>query len=122
MGKKPPDDKEEREKMRAGMKTVNDGYNVQLQKIMTKEQYVSYTKKRSESEQRMKKYRREGESTFNSEHLCISVSFCSFVIEIKERINYEETYIPACLLLFACYYRLWWKQESRRKILAGYAG
>ena len=51
--------KEEREKMRAEMKNANDEYNAQLQKIMTEEQYASYTKKQSEREQRMKEGRRE---------------------------------------------------------------
>ena len=50
---------EEREKMRAEMKNANDEYNAQLQKIMTEEQYASYTKKQSEREQRMKEGRRE---------------------------------------------------------------
>ena len=55
-GKKAPQmTKEEREKMRAEMKNAN----AQLQKIMTEEQYASYTKKQSEREQRMKEGRRE---------------------------------------------------------------
>lgn len=59
-GKKAPQmTKEEREKMRAEMKNANDEYNAQLQKIMTEEQYASYTKKQSEREQRMKEGRRE---------------------------------------------------------------
>lgn len=59
-GKKTPEmTKEEREKMRAEMKAANDEYNVQLQKIMTKEQYASYMKKQSEREQQMKDSRRQ---------------------------------------------------------------
>ena len=57
--KAPQMTKEEREKMRAEMKNANDEYNAQLQKIMTEEQYASYTKKQSEREQRMKEGRRE---------------------------------------------------------------
>lgn len=49
--------KEEREKMRAEMKTARENYNVQLQKIMTPDQYASYLKKQSEREQRMKEGR-----------------------------------------------------------------
>ena len=41
------------------MENANDEYNAQLQKIMTEEQYASYTKKQSEREQRMKEGRRE---------------------------------------------------------------
>lgn len=59
-GKKTPEvAKEKREKMRAEMKAANEAYNVQLQKIMTKEQYASYVKKQSEREQRMKDGRRQ---------------------------------------------------------------
>lgn len=61
-GKKAPQmTKEEREKMRAEMKNANDEYNAQLQKIMTEEQYASYTKKQSEREQRMKEGREREE-------------------------------------------------------------
>lgn len=49
--------KEEREKMRAEMKTARENYYVQLQKIMTPDQYASYLKKQSEREQRMKEGR-----------------------------------------------------------------
>lgn len=48
---------EEREKMRAEMKAAKENYNVQLQKIMTPDQYASYLKKQSEREQRMKEGR-----------------------------------------------------------------
>lgn len=48
---------EEREKMRAEMKAARENYNVQLQKIMTPDQYASYLKKQSEREQRMKEGR-----------------------------------------------------------------
>ena len=51
--------KEEREKMRAEMKANSEAYNAQLQKIMTKDQYASYTKKQAEREQRMKDGRRQ---------------------------------------------------------------
>ena len=52
-GKKAP------EKMRAEMKANSEAYNAQLQKIMTKDQYASYTKKQAEREQRMKDGRRQ---------------------------------------------------------------
>ena len=59
-GKKAPEmTKEEREKMRAEMKANSEAYNAQLQKIMTKDQYASYTKKQAEREQRMKDGRRQ---------------------------------------------------------------
>lgn len=48
---------EEREKMRVEMKAAKENYNVQLQKIMTPDQYASYLKKQSEREQRMKEGR-----------------------------------------------------------------
>ena len=51
--------KEEREKMRAETKANSEAYNAQLQKIMTKDQYASYTKKQAEREQRMKDGRRQ---------------------------------------------------------------
>ena len=51
--------KEEREKMCAEMKANSEAYNAQLQKIMTKDQYASYTKKQAEREQRMKDGRRQ---------------------------------------------------------------
>lgn len=57
--KAPKMTKEEREKMRAEMKTAGDEYNAQLQKIMTKEQYAAYTKKQAEREQRMKDGRKQ---------------------------------------------------------------
>lgn len=56
--KAPEMTKEDRQKMRDEMKANSEAYNAQLQKIMTKEQYDSYTKKKAEQNRNQKKDRK----------------------------------------------------------------
>lgn len=58
-GKKAPKmTKEDREKMRSEANASREAYDVQLKKIMTKEQYNAYTQKQAERQQKMKEGRR----------------------------------------------------------------
>lgn len=52
--KAPKMSKEERGKMHAEIKASREAYNVQLKKILTKEQFAAYTKKQEERQQKMK--------------------------------------------------------------------
>lgn len=52
--------KEDREKVTKEMKARRDAYDAQLKKIMTKEQYDSYTRKQAEREQKMKEGHKRG--------------------------------------------------------------
>lgn len=52
--------KEDREKITKEMKAKRDAYDAQLKKIMTKEQYDSYTKKQAERQQKMKEGHKRG--------------------------------------------------------------
>lgn len=51
--------KEEREKMHQEMKASREAYDVQLKKILTKEQYDTYTKKQAERQKKMAEGRQQ---------------------------------------------------------------
>lgn len=54
MAKKAEDSKAEKQQMHKEMKANRDAYEAQLKKIMTEEQYASYTKNQAERQKRMK--------------------------------------------------------------------
>ncbi|WP_071146936.1 DUF4890 domain-containing protein [Bacteroides ihuae] len=54
MAKKAEDKKVEKEEMHKEMKANRDAYEAQLKKIMTEEQYASYTKNQAERMKKMK--------------------------------------------------------------------
>lgn len=56
--KAPKRTKEDREKMHKEMKASREAYDGQLKKIMTKEQYDTYTTKQAERQQKMKEGRK----------------------------------------------------------------
>lgn len=51
----------DREKIREEMKASRDAYDAQLKKILTKDQYADYTKKKAERKQKMKEHRQRKE-------------------------------------------------------------